>query len=88
MTPDKLDRRQFLAVTAAAAVTTALAACVPLPGGDLKMERRKLGKTGQRLSIVGFGGIVVMNETEESASQLVSQAIDFFIALSLEIWLV
>jgi aryl-alcohol dehydrogenase-like predicted oxidoreductase len=76
MTPDKLDRRQFLAATAAAAATTALAACVPLPGSGLKMEQRKLGKTGRRLSIVGFGGIIVMNETEESASQLVSQAID------------
>jgi aryl-alcohol dehydrogenase-like predicted oxidoreductase len=76
MTPDKLDRRQFLAATAAAAATTALAACVPIPGGNLKMEQRKLGKTGRRLSIVGFGGIVVMNETAESASQLVKQAIE------------
>jgi aryl-alcohol dehydrogenase-like predicted oxidoreductase len=40
------------------------------------MERRKLGKTGERLSIVGFGGIVVKDETPESARELVAQAIE------------
>jgi aryl-alcohol dehydrogenase-like predicted oxidoreductase len=40
------------------------------------MPRRPLGKTGENLSIVGFGGIVVKDETPESASQLVAQAIE------------
>ena len=40
-----------------------------------KLPRRPLGKTGRSLSIVGFGGIVVDNETSESAGELVSQAI-------------
>jgi aryl-alcohol dehydrogenase-like predicted oxidoreductase len=40
------------------------------------MARRKLGKTGERLSIVGFGGIVVKDETPESAKGLVAQAIE------------
>ena len=42
-----------------------------------KMERRILGKTGERLSMLGFGGIVVMNETPETAASQVSEAIDF-----------
>ena len=29
------------------------------------MEKRKLGKTGESLSIVGFGGIAVSKETPE-----------------------
>jgi predicted aldo/keto reductase-like oxidoreductase len=29
------------------------------------MERRALGKTGETLSVVGFGGILVMDETPE-----------------------
>ena len=39
------------------------------------MERRLLGRTGVQLSIVGFGGIVVKDESPESASQLVAEAI-------------
>ncbi len=37
------------------------------------MERRALGKTGERLSVVGFGGIVVMNETPEDAARFVAE---------------
>jgi len=40
------------------------------------MEKRVLGKTGQQLSIVGFGGIVVMNTEPAEASRLVAQAIE------------
>ncbi len=39
------------------------------------MEKRVLGSTGERLSVVGFGGIVVRNETPESAKELVAEAI-------------
>jgi aryl-alcohol dehydrogenase-like predicted oxidoreductase len=44
------------------------------PGGGL--ERRSLGKTGEKLSILGFGGIVVMNATAEQASARVREAIE------------
>ncbi|HIC89519.1 MAG TPA: aldo/keto reductase [Anaerolineae bacterium] len=40
------------------------------------MEKRQLGKTGESLSVIGFGGIVVMNEEQSSANRLVAQAID------------
>ncbi len=40
------------------------------------MERRALGKTGEKLSIVGFGGIIVMNEQPPEAARMVSQAVD------------
>ncbi len=40
------------------------------------METRTLGRTGERLSVVGFGGIVVMNESIESAKSIVAKAID------------
>jgi predicted aldo/keto reductase-like oxidoreductase len=39
------------------------------------MERRKLGKTGESLSIVGFGGIAVKDEEPSAAKQLVAQAV-------------
>jgi predicted aldo/keto reductase-like oxidoreductase len=44
------------------------------PAGGL--ERRALGKTGEKLSVVGFGGIVVMNATAEQAADRVRAAID------------
>lgn len=39
------------------------------------MERRLLGRTGERLSVVGFGGIIVSEETPEAASRVVSEAV-------------
>ena len=43
---------------------------------DLLLEKRSLGKTGEKLSILGFGGTVVMNATAQEASQRVGQAIE------------
>ncbi|HEX7561577.1 MAG TPA: aldo/keto reductase [Candidatus Humimicrobiaceae bacterium] len=40
------------------------------------MEMRSLGNTKEKLSVIGFGGIVVMNESKKDASRFVSQAID------------
>jgi aryl-alcohol dehydrogenase-like predicted oxidoreductase len=40
------------------------------------VEKRKLGKTGEMLSVVGFGGIVVKDVTPEEASQYVTTAIE------------
>ncbi len=44
-----------------------------IPG---QLERRSLGRTGEKLSILGFGGIVVMNATPQEASKRVGEAID------------
>lgn len=38
--------------------------------------RRTLGATGEALSVIGFGGILVMNETEAHAADLVAEAVD------------
>ncbi|MEE2754098.1 MAG: aldo/keto reductase [Candidatus Latescibacterota bacterium] len=40
------------------------------------MDKREYGTTGEMLSIVGFGGIVVKDTTEDEASQRVAFAID------------
>lgn len=40
------------------------------------MEKRRLGETGEFLSIIGFGGIIVMNEDHSSASSIVSKAFE------------
>lgn len=40
------------------------------------LTRREYGKTGEQLSLVGFGAIVVMDETPEDARSHVSWAVD------------
>jgi len=41
-----------------------------------KMEKRTLGKTGEKLTIVGFGGIAVKDESPADAAKLVAQAVN------------
>jgi len=75
-----MRRRQFIGNSTAA---TAMLACFPAgltamareetPG---KLERRALGRTGRMLSVIGFGGIVVMNASPEEAAQRVRQAVE------------
>ena len=74
-----MERRDFLVKGSAAS----LLACFPASLAGLertfeagKLERRALGRTGERLSILGFGGIVVMNATSQEASTRVAEAID------------
>ncbi|MBS7648233.1 MAG: aldo/keto reductase [Thermoproteota archaeon] len=40
------------------------------------MEKRRLGRTGEQLSIIGFGGIIVMNRDHSSASSIVTKAVE------------
>ncbi len=42
-----------------------------------KIEKRSLGKTGVKLSMIGFGGIVVMDATPDQAAARVKEAIDY-----------
>lgn len=73
-----MERRAFIkqAAIAAAAVSSVnqLNATAKTPSSPI--ARRTLGKTGERLSIIGFGGIVVMNESTGEASNIVAEAVD------------
>jgi predicted aldo/keto reductase-like oxidoreductase len=40
------------------------------------VQKRALGKTGQYLSVIGFGGVLVMDEGPAAAARLVAGAID------------
>ena len=79
-----MDRRNFLmkGTTVAAALTASNEILGPLAKADETTEnqkpipRRKLGKTGEELSIVGFAGIVVMNNSQSSANHIVAEAVD------------
>ena len=71
-----MERRDFIkqgALTAAAAASTKLS---PAATPTQTIPKRTLGRTGEKLSIVGFGGIVVMNEENGPASNIVAEAVD------------
>jgi len=75
-----MKRRNFI-LSAACAVPAITLFPPDLSGIDRKMtpgklEKRSLGKTGEMLSMIGFGGIVVMNATPDEASAAVIHAID------------
>lgn len=75
-----MKRRDFIKATA---IVTPMASLFPadlssiyreaVPG---KIEKRALGKTGEMLSQIGFGGIVVRDATPEEASAVVKYAYD------------
>jgi predicted aldo/keto reductase-like oxidoreductase len=75
-----MNRRDFVVGTAGAGAALSLfpAGLQGLerekgPGG---LERRALGKTAEKLSVIGFGGIVVMNATAEQAAERVRAAVE------------
>src|SRR4051812_21728059 len=73
-----MERRDFLKqsalVVAAAAGTKFSAASAATPANLI--ARRPLGKTGEHLSLIGFGGIVVMNEETSHSKNIVAEAVD------------
>lgn len=48
----------------------------PSSASSLRIPRREYGKTGEYLSIVGFGGIVVMNAEQDHANRVVAEAFE------------
>lgn len=78
-----MNRRNFLKMSVLGALGFSQA-------GDLKgfriseeenirrkpLRKRILGKTGEELSLVGLGGVVYMNESQERVNRIVQEAID------------
>jgi predicted aldo/keto reductase-like oxidoreductase len=78
-----MQRRDFIKALSAGVIGTAgvvrgRAAGRRLQGGfaEEALPKRPLGQTGERLSIVGLGGLVLADESQETADQLVREAID------------
>ena len=77
-----MKRRDFLKSTGAA---VGLLGCFPAnlssierdtAKGDGRLERRAYGKTGEKLSIVGFSGFALNKQTPATAADLVAKAIE------------
>lgn len=76
-----MKRRDFIRTTAFAAPALSLfppdlSLINRKPSVNGKLEKRSLGSTGEMLSIIGFGGIVVKDTIPEDASSIVKFAIE------------
>lgn len=75
-----MKRRRFIQITAA---TAPVIGCFPADLSGInrilrngEMEKRELGTTGEKLSILGFGGVVLMDSSPAEANEWVSRARD------------
>jgi len=72
-----MERRDFLKTTAAAGLAVSLSGTGTAEEAHLSpMAKRPYGKTGERLSLVGLGGIVVMDMEQSEADRTVAEAFD------------
>ena len=81
---EKITRREFIKTTGGAVAMTAIGAealtnlanADDTKSEDIKMEKRQYSNKEDKLSIIGFGGIIVKSVPQEDANAYVSEAID------------
>jgi hypothetical protein len=77
-----MERREFLKMGTAAGLVSSAKMLEPLAQAEqagssaMPIPKRKLGKTGEELSIIGFAGIVIMENSPSFASNIVAEAVD------------
>lgn len=73
-----MKRRSFIQLGVAGSVALQFSPLLALDQQKIKydMPKRKFGKTGEMVSIVGFGGIMLRNNSQEFADRLVAEAFD------------
>jgi aryl-alcohol dehydrogenase-like predicted oxidoreductase len=73
-----MERRIFLkqAAITAAGLASASGRSAQAKSASNPIARRPLGKTGEHLSMIGFGGIVVMDAEPAAAANIVAEAVD------------
>ena len=71
-----MERREFLKQAAVTAAAVAASSRLEAKKPNNPIPKRTLGRTGQQLSIIAFGGIVVMNESAGDSKNIVAEAVD------------
>ena len=77
-----MKRRKFLKTIAAAGLATQISSAVsPLLGKEKQsklgpLAKRPLGNTGEYLSIIGLGGMVLRGVEQSTANQIVKDSIE------------
>jgi len=71
-----MERREFLRQAAVTAAAVAASSQVQAKTPSNPIPKRTLGRTGEQLSIIAFGGIVVMDESAGTSKNIVAEAVD------------
>jgi len=72
-----MDRRDFIKSTSALGITAAFGSALTAASAEKSLlQKRSYGDTERKLSIIGFGGIVVMNAEQSHANEIVAQAVE------------
>jgi predicted aldo/keto reductase-like oxidoreductase len=71
-----MKRRTFVRDSALGSLALGLPFNVSSNQGAPEVPRRLLGKTGEKLSIIGFGGIMLNDNPQEFANEFVAKAFD------------
>jgi aryl-alcohol dehydrogenase-like predicted oxidoreductase len=71
-----MKRRQFIKATAATGMILQFPEILSMYKGKEEIPKRVLGKTGEKLSIVGFGAVALKNNGQDFAKKLVPAAFD------------
>jgi predicted aldo/keto reductase-like oxidoreductase len=72
-----MKRRKFIASAALGSLAIGLTSSGKNPSlPETPVPKRTLGKTGDQLSVIGFGGIMLNDNSQEFANNLVSKAFD------------
>jgi aryl-alcohol dehydrogenase-like predicted oxidoreductase len=69
-----MDRRDFIKTAVAAGLVAGVNPCIAATSSPL--PRRRLGRTGAELSIIGLGGIVTIGKEQAHASRSVARAVE------------
>lgn len=74
-----INRREFIRRAAASGLVSTSMGKITMANKSkekcTQIPKRALGKTGKKLSIIGFGGIVVMNAEQNHADKVVGEAV-------------
>lgn len=72
-----MERRRFILTTALSGFALSIPAIrsfgSDFPAG-FQLPKRVMGKTGEKLSVIGFGGIMLNDNTQEYANEIVAKA--------------
>jgi predicted aldo/keto reductase-like oxidoreductase len=71
-----MKRRKFIQSSALGSLALGMSLNGCTTGKDNTIPKRPLGKTGEKLSIIGFGGIMLKNNPQDFANELVAMAFD------------
>jgi predicted aldo/keto reductase-like oxidoreductase len=74
-----MERRNFIRTTALTSVALSIPAVRSFGSNfppDFQLPRRTLGKSGEKLSVIGFGGIMLNDNSQEFGNEIVAKAWD------------